>query len=486
MQTVINSILNILSENNISIYSLSKSSGINQSTLHKILHSERSMKSKYFYTIIDNLPISLNDKSILTDRYQKLTLGREKYNAQSCILNMLKNFSNDSFSILSNRLIPPTVYPSSTTDTAIYKGSSVATVVSMALIEEMGCPSPKAYIYVPGSSPKISSYIDSTIKLYDTDMHINFMIDFVGSSSPAKTNYNLRILQNIMPLALSSSADYNFYYTYVEAVTDSSYMTPYPYFIVTSDRVIWINHDFDEILVINDYAVTKNMITYCEGKLTKYKRFLEVSSDVQSIVGTLVNNQDKTSEHYCIEYEPCFSLYFTNEMIDSVVPEGVQGREQLVQMLYTRLSQLKQIKSSIQIFNKNSLAEFARTGRIAEFPTEFSRPCTKEERQFILNSLIASAKSDKHIIRALNPINLQISDCLSLIIQGEGCLQFSVWNDKKMPLKYLTIIESSLCKCFFDFINTLPETNLVYSKAETIAFIKEAIELTETADDNEV
>lgn len=110
----------------------------------------------------------------------------------------------------------------------------------------------------------------------------------------------------------------------------------------------------------------------------------------------------------------------------------------------------------------------------------------KEERQFILNSLISAAKSDKHIIRALNPINLQISDCLSLIIQGEGCLQFSVWNDKKMSLKYLTIIESSLCKCFFDFINTLPETNLVYSKAETIAFIKEAIELTETADDNEV
>lgn len=480
MKTVINNILNILSENSISVYSLAKTSGINQSTLHKILHFERTMKPKHFYNIVDNLPISLSDKNILTNRYRKLLLGSERYNTQHYILNMLKNFSNDSFSPISSLLTPPSVTHNAQETIAIYKGSAMSAYISIALIEEMNRQNPKAYIYIPGTCSEIWSYIDNTAKLYKTNINITFMIDFINNTTKSKVNLNLKIMQNIMPIALSASANYNFYYTYVDAVANDSYMTPYPYFIVTSNKTIWLNNSSDEIMVITDENVTKNLLTYCDGKLTKYKRLLDINSNVHSIVNTLVSNQNNATEHYCIEYEPCLSLYFTKDMIEAVVPKDISSREQLIQILNIRLTQLKKIKSSIQIFNKNSIMDFAKTGLITEFPSKYSRPCTVDERRYILNCLIDAASSDKHIIRALNPINLQISDCLSLIIQDESCMQFSVWNDKKIPLKYLTITESTISKCFMNFIKDIPESNLVFDKSQTIDFINEALAYIDT------
>ena len=64
------------------------------------------------------------------------------------------------------------------------------------------------------------------------------------------------------------------------------------------------------------------------------------------------------------------------------------------------------------------------------------------------------------MIRAVNPTNLEISDCLSLIIQDESCVQFTVFNDKKMPLKYLTIKEPTIGSYFKNFIMDSVDSNM--------------------------
>lgn len=478
MDFIIDRILNILSENNISVYSLARTTGINQSTLHKILHFERTMKPKHFYCIIDNLPITLSSKNELINRYDKATLGDERYNAKFYIIEMLKKFSDTSFSaLLENPLSPlPNITLNLDSNNTIYKGSNVQTVINMFLISEMHNSDPKAYIYVPGDVKELNSYIVNVIKLYKINIKVTFMIDFINKTNSLNANYNLRVLQNILPIALSASSNFSFYYTYVNAITNDSYMTPYPYFIAMSESVIWINSSFDEIMVIYNADVAKNLILNCEGKLTKYKKLLEVNSDVNSIVKSLITNQGEVTTHYCIEYEPCFSMYFTKEMINAIVPENIPKRSTLIDILYERYEQLNKIKSSIQIFNGNSLIEFAKTGIIKEFPSAYSRPCNSSERLYILNSILDSIDSDKHIIRAIEPVYFNISDCLSLIIQDEACIQFSIWNDKKIPMRYFAITESSLCKYFYNFINDIIDTNMIYSKNKTKKLVQNAID----------
>lgn len=475
MEDIVNSITNILKENNISVYSLANNSGINQSMLHKILHFERTMKPKHFFAIVENLPISLSEKNALTMRFQKLSMGNTRYEMHNCIYQIFKELSGDFFNSAERKLIPQATGYKRIDKPVIYRGSAISTVVSTMLIEEMARQDPAAYIYLPGASSCMETYIDNTVRLYDTDIKITFMADLLNPASDEKLNYNLHVLKNLLPLSLSLPDNYRFYYTYVDSITDDSYMTPYPYFIITSAAVLLVNHAFDEVMLITDADIAKSHITHFEGKLTKYKKFLESYCGLQNMVESLIDKQSDATEYRFIKYSPGFTLYFTPEIAKSVVMGEIPDSDSLMPTIYLRLSQHKSIKSSIQLFNKNSLMEFAQSGIITEFPSKYSRALTKDERRFMLNSLIESANSKHHIIRAINPLNIELDDCITMLMQSENHILFLILNDKKLPLRYLTVSESTLCKCFYDFLHDFSETNLVYSKEETISFIKEAI-----------
>lgn len=380
--------------------------------------------------------------------------------------------------------IPPPYQTKSTFNiNTVYSGYNIQPVISQLIINEIKNQSSKAYIYVPMNKGFLNTYIDSVVKQYKTDIKITLFIDLLNTSDELNDNYNLKIFKNILPLALSYSDNYDFYYTYVNSIIDESYLTPYPYFIALSDVIIFVSADFNEIMIINDKKAIQKVHEMCEGMLQKYKKLLNISVNVPNIVETLVKNQNDCTTHLCIEYEPCFSMHFTEEMIDAVIPEEVFMREQLVEVLNIRLTQLKNINTSIQIFNKNSLMEFAKTGIVQEFPKGYSRPCTKEERLFILKSLLKYANSNNHNIQAINPVNLNISDCLSLIVQNDSSLQFTIWNDTKLQLKYFATTQYSICRHFYNFVNDIVNTDYLYSKEATASFIEQAIQYVENIED---
>lgn len=364
----------------------------------------------------------------------------------------------------------------------IYNSFNIQPVISQLIIKELNRDYPHAYAYIPMGKSFLNTYIDSVIKQYKTDIKIQLFIDLLNTSAKANDNYNLKIFKDILPLTLSYSDNYEFYYTYVNSIIDESYLTPYPYFIALTDAIIFVSADFNEIMIIRDAKVIESVHKLCEGMLQKYKKLLEISTTVPNIVETLVQNQNDCTTHLCIEYEPCFSMHFTEEMINAVIPDDVLMREQLVGLLKERLSQLKKINKSIQIFNKDSLINFAKTGIIQEFPKGYSRPCTKDEKLFILKSLLEYANSDNHSIQAINPVNLNISDCLSLIVQNDSYMQFTIWNDTKLQLKYFSTNQYSICSHFYDFMQDIVNTDYLYSQDATITFIEEAIQYVE---DNE-
>lgn len=358
----------------------------------------------------------------------------------------------------------------------IYKSLSIQPIISQLLIREMRNENAFAYAYVPTNNMFINTHIDNVIKQYNANINITFFIDMLSPSADEVSNYNLNVLKNILPITLSAQGDYQFYYTHVNSIIDSSYMSPYPYFIALSDVVIFISADCDEIMLNYEEEVVNSILKHCEGMLQNYKKLMDYERNVPNIVETIVKNQNNNTTHLCIEYEPCLSLYFTKEMVDSVTSKDIPMRNELLSLLYVRLGQLKKINKSIQIFNKNSLMEFAKTGWVMEFPKEYSRPLDKEERLYILNSLLKNAKSPNHCIQAINPINLDITDCLSLIVQNENNMQFTIWNDRKMELSYYSITQHSICKHFYEFINDIIDTDYLYNQETSIQFIIEAIE----------
>lgn len=107
MNEIINALLKIIEENNMSIYHLAKLTNINYSLLHKILHFDRKLKPDYFYKILENLPISVIEKNSLLDKYNRIFLGSDNYSMVNSINEILRQFSSISITINNKLNLPP-------------------------------------------------------------------------------------------------------------------------------------------------------------------------------------------------------------------------------------------------------------------------------------------------------------------------------------------------------------------------------------------
>lgn len=475
MNEIINALLKIIEENNMSIYHLAKLTNINYSLLHKILHFDRKLKPDYFYKILENLPISVIEKNSLLDKYNRIFLGSDNYSMVNSINEILRQFSSISITINNKLNLPPPDNSMNAYDkVTICTGNELQYIINIALIEEMNKQIPKVYIYTPGNKKKIYLYIDNIVKLYKTDIKIRFMIDFLSNTVKTADNNNLKILNNIIPCALSDTPNYEFYYTYKDCVTNDS-LTPYPYFIALSDSVICINSTLDEALFINDKATAKRYSSKCEGILKNYNKLIETSFDVFQAASNMTAGDYNATERICLEYEPCLFNFLTPEIINSLLVKDIPERDILLNIVYNEFSKFSNIKKTTYLFNKESLIEFAATGFTNLCPRKFTRAATPEERKFVLDRLLIAIDSDNNIIRALNPINFNVPVCRTVNLLDDYEMHFVIYFGDYENYKCIFLKEKSLIKCFYNFLSNLSSTNMVYSKEETKSFIEEAI-----------
>lgn len=475
MKNLIKKIRNIMKKSEISGYNLSKLTGISEGQLSLIFNNKRQITSSQFYKIIEVLPISVADKEEMTEDFCKLYYSFNDYTSIKHIYAMIKQLSDLT---LYDSKLAELMEPSKLTEPfedKIYRGANVNLVLSALMSNEFAFGDKYIYFYLGNNEQSyLLSNIDLIVRSYK---HKNKIIVISDFSNEAQESYsNVATLKNLLPIALSDhTQSYEFYYENVPAQLNNSYLTPYPYFIVFSNCIVFINSVGDEIMLHSHPDVVKSMQNRCEGRMLNCKKMMELSSTVYSMIEEVVSNNGETQHFYGLEYEPCFAMQLSPEIAMGIVPTNIEGLDEMKKILSLRLSQLKNIKKSIQIFDKNSLMEFAATGRIQEFPPEYARNLTVEERVYLLNELLKCAKTDEHIIRALNPSNLVLSECVSMF-QSNGFVQFSMWGSTKTAHKYCNIKEESIYSAFKTFMKFLPVSSYVYTKDRTIAFIEEALE----------
>jgi hypothetical protein len=81
---------------------------------------------------------------------------------------------------------------------------------------------------------------------------------------------------------------------------------------------------------------------------------------------------------------------------------------------------------------------------------------------------------DTYFARAVNSSKFVISPLVTVQLYSTNVLMIVTANSHGM-ISSSFIEEKSICEAFFDFFESLPESNLLYSKEETIRIIDEAI-----------
>lgn len=469
------------------IYGIAQKSNVNRTTLQKVLSDERSASARLVKNIRPFLKLTPAESMELDAAFEILQIGEELFEQRKHIKSLLENISY----ILPEQPLspkPPVIKLLESSDflpaPGVYTGYfALQHLLRELLLWECVLPPssfPGLRINMPANLSLFRNIFTQTIReCSQSGISICHLTNFLKSeSNKNESSYNLNILANILPFLPLSDFHYQVYYYYGESPLTNSYQEAFPYYALFSGVSVLLSSDCQTAVVSHDPDLHNYLENLFSAALKKAMSFMTSYHRIEDVLPHLMEMDLEDLPFYSLEYQPCLTSYLTERMIQNYAKIDAEEGAEILQFVAMRAKQLRNLNHHISIFSKSGLFHFARTGRIADLPSNYAHPLSPQDRLFILESLYRDILSNHRLHRMINPLILPISDHLICLLHRNTGLDFSYFSQTGDHYSYLRIEEPSLLEAFEDFFRYILDSPMVNSKEETLAAIQECIEET--------
>lgn len=287
---------------------------------------------------------------------------------------------------------------------------------------------------------------------------------------------NLETFSNLLPIAAISDFDYEVSYFYGEKVLTDVTRMAFPYYIVFSKALVLLSADCGTALCCRSEHIIDHFRNLFEAARSGTTPLINRCPHGPDVLPHMIQLAENDPAIYVLEYQPCLSAYFTEEMIRGFTRTDIPEYELTVHGLVYRAGQLQNMTNRTCLFNKSGLLDFVKTGYMAAFPPEYMLPLSGEARKYLLEDLYSEIASGRQRHRMVNPLMLPISGNLTCILHENKGLDFSGFPGSSKSCSYIHIEEQSLLEAFSDFFQYLAASPLVCSQEDTLAFIRQCID----------
>lgn len=481
----------ILDESGTNIYQISKNAKLDRTTIQRALKGERLPGISFVEKLCDYLKVSPLQRSELQELYTISKVGEKVYTGRKYIKYMIERMAavhikSDNIPI-GRRTI--TIGDHIEAGIKTFSGQyNVQNLIRDVLEDEVfNEAAPHIYLTVPFENTFLFDLLyrlflscSSTSSTQDDSKKILVKHVIQLSKNPLSlqdSNYNLNILSNVLPFAFCEWGAYEPYYCYGNVEASRDIYSVLPYYILTSKYVIQLSADFNMAVLSNSneiYNIYSDSFEKC--LLKTWPLVKQLKSCGELLTAYLTAFREAGHFTHVVEPQPCFSKYYTEELIENKLRRDVENREQLKDLVCELYGNWKRTnKIPISIFSVEGIEYFAKTGTLADLPYEYALPFTIEERKMLLEQLRYDISADIYFVRAANSSGFAISPLASLVVHGTDILMLCTINSSGVMSTSL-IREKSICEAFYDFLDSLPESNLLCSKEETIRIIDRVID----------
>jgi hypothetical protein len=173
---------------------------------------------------------------------------------------------------------------------------------------------------------------------------------------------------------------------------------------------------------------------------------------------------------------PCFSRYFTDEMIEKQLNRDFPYFEALLATVIPFYDKFRaDNKGMVDVFSLKYLRQFMEDGYIY-LPEEMVHPFAAEERLQLIKQLHADLVASERKCYAINEDQLFMNSAVEFSNEDPTLrLILHYQRGDETIFKHLAINEVNIINAFEEFFNSLPSSDYILSKAETIAGIEAII-----------
>lgn len=467
----------ILAQSNTAIYSLAKSTGIDRRAFYRLKDGTKKPTFEEFTKIIKAMTISKDMADRLWRAYEISNVGEEKFYSRERTKEFLETLS----SIYDNQNEKVVLLTKSEIDiveesTTLHGKTNVNNFLRNVMSLENAT---NGFIYIQ-SDMSYDFIFDELAFQINCNHGLEAKI-FISLKTPDESNgesfYTDSIvsISKIYPLLMLGE---NFEAKYVKVKSNSNCL--FPHNIVTSHYLVSISQDKKCAIITKAKKIvesTKNIFCDVFPNGTNFVTRLNLDESILHTLNSLFINQNKNKDItlYSMDYEPCITVLADNYIFEkSINKENAKAVKIIDTYSFVNSDRTVAITSC---FTLDSLINFLKTGILFGIPKDYYTPLTEESRVHIIQNMCSAYKKGIYTPYLINSANFTFPK--NFRYSGSGTIYdyfFITLTDKDDMFNTLSLNESGLSMHFYDFVQSLPETNLVFSTEESMQIIVDETE----------
>lgn len=183
-----------------------------------------------------------------------------------------------------------------------------------------------------------------------------------------------------------------------------------------------------------------------------------------------------------LEYAPGLTIGLTRDLLEAAIYPEVENRRLFIESVIEQVIDGPGafVTEYYSIFDKGGLLQFMVDGLFVAFPYEIYRPLNETERKEILGRVIKRIENEPYIHylmvkeESLYLDDIYVEERRYVEKEIESNLMLALCEENKV--KQITIQDKEIRMQFEDFFDWIVESDLVYTEAETLEFMKSLVD----------
>jgi transcriptional regulator with XRE-family HTH domain len=469
----------LIDESGETVQTLAEMGNISRTTLQRMKSGERLPTMKNFRSLCKALRLSPTEEDELETLLEMATIGESTYYNRQKIIEIIEMISELTeykipFSKEINRKELEPVVNHHLGKPQIFVGESeVLGIIQNSIDKELfGSENPQLKMAI--SYEAVYQYIFQQMLGNQKKLMLQDVISLPkeGDAAEVSVERGLAQLKYLIALALLDNVEYqsNYYYQLRDSGFEHSAL--FPYFLVTSERVITISREYKRAVLYEDPDFLRLYEDGCMKIQEHVESFIEENNDPLTIY--CLNSISQAKQVF--EPLPCFAYYYTNDLLKKKLRKDCSCREELLSAACEYYENFqKENLSMLNFFSLKSLKKFMQDGSIY-FPENIYIPFSPDERIMLVKQLREDLSVSKRETYAINEETLFLTSAIELVNECTRIrLILHYKNNQKFVFKTIVIREENIVNAFDDFFESLPDSKYVLSTERTIEEIDRMI-----------
>lgn len=291
--------------------------------------------------------------------------------------------------------------------------------------------------------------------------------------------HNVSYLKNILPL-IAHYDDYQIFYYYDNIASHINENTLMPYMILTKNYVCLLSYDMESAVFTKNQDMISLYRKQFRKQLEKTSPLLKsiaMADDYNESFILGENDINQEGKLYSIEHGPCVGPYITEEMVhDCVIPEFISAEIawKMISSNAQNIKKLNEKRGYCFYFSDDGLDEFITARRISYLPECACLPFSAKHIYQLLTSVCGEIETGVVEAYMVNSDVLTALKNVFIETLGKNHTQFFI-KTKSGDSKCIKIKEKKTCNSFYEYMEYLKHSDCIYTKTEMIEYLQDKL-----------